>query len=48
MTETGTKDVRAAGRSGAVDREALVRAALDEGQFTAFREQYSAQLDRRL
>ena len=30
MTETGTKDVRAAGRSGAVDREALVRAALDE------------------
>ena len=30
MTETGTKDVRAAGRSGAVDREALVRTALDE------------------
>ena len=30
MTETGTKDVRAAGRSSAVDREALVRAALDE------------------
>lgn len=25
-----------------------IRAALDEGQFTAFREQYSAQLDRRL